>query len=247
MNKRLFLWAAAIAVFLVSTVSAADEDMFAKANQAYGEAHFQEAAEGYEALVQSGRWHANLFYDLGNAHYRLGNFGKAILSYERALALDPRQPEADANLRLARDEARALELRRDWIERYASVATVKQYSIAAAVGFWLAVFVATRLVLSRRRSAGRIALIVIGVLVCGASAFAIFTLENGTRGNALAVVTAKETEARLATADNAKSILLLPAGSEIKILSERGDWIYAALPNDQRGWIPSSSAERVRL
>ena len=61
------------------------------------------------------------------------------------------------------------------------------------------------------------------------------------------MVTVKEIEARLATADNAKSILLLPAGSEITILSERGDWIYAALPNDQRGWIPASSAERVRL
>ncbi|HEY8835010.1 MAG TPA: tetratricopeptide repeat protein [Chthoniobacterales bacterium] len=247
MKNRLSRCAAVIAVFLAGRVSAADEDGFAKANQAYNEAHFQEAAEGYEALVQSGHWNANLFYDLGNAYYRLGNFGKAVLNYERALALDPRQPEADANLRLARDEARALELRKDWIERYASMATVKQYSIAAAVGLWLAVFVTAHLVLSHRRSAGRIALIVIGVLVCGASAFAISTLESGTRGNALAVVTAKETEARLATADNAKSILLLPAGSEIKILSERGDWIYAALPNDQRGWIPSSSAERVRL
>ena len=247
MKKRLFLCAAAIAIFLVGAVSAADEEVFAKANQAYNEARFQEAIEGYESLVQSGHWHANLLYDLGNAYYRLGNFGKAILNYERALALDPRQPEADANLRLARDEARALELRKDWIERYASMATVKQYSIAGAVGFWLAVFVAANLVLSRRRSAGRIALIVTGVLVGAASAFAIFTLENGTRGNALAVVTAKETEARLATADNAKSILLLPGGSEIKILSERGDWIYAALPNDQRGWIPSSSAERVRM
>jgi len=39
----------------------------------------------------------------------------------------------------------------------------------------------------------------------------------------------------------------LPAGSEIKILSTRGDWIYAALPNDLRGWIPAASAESVRL
>jgi hypothetical protein len=84
-------------------------------------------------------------------------------------------------------------------------------------------------------------------VLCCVSVFAIYTLENGTRGNALAIVSAKETDARLATADNAKSILILPPGSEIKILSERGDWIYAALPNDQRGWIPAQSAERVRL
>ena len=76
---------------------------------------------------------------------------------------------------------------------------------------------------------------------------AIYTLENGARGEALAIVTGKDVEARLATADNAKSVLVLPAGSEIKILSERGDWVYAALPNDQRGWIPAASAQRVRM
>ena len=247
MKTRFILLIIASACFLAAPVFAADEATFAKANQDYAEARFQEAAEGYESLVQSGRWNATVFYDLGNAYYRLGSFGKAILNYERALALDPRHPEAEANLRLARDEARALELRKDWIERYASVATVKQYTIAASVAFWFALFMIAHLFLSRRRSAGRIALIALSLLVCGVSVFAIFRLENGTRGNALAIVTAKEIEARLATADNAKSVLLLPAGSEIKILSERGDWVYVALPNDQRGWIPATSAERVRM
>jgi tetratricopeptide (TPR) repeat protein len=247
MKKRLFLFIAAVAFLLGGSLAAADETAFAKGNQAYNEGRFEEAAEGYENLVRSGNWSANLFYDLGNARFRLGDFGRAILNYERALALDPHHPEADANLRLARDEARALELRKDWIERYASMATVKQYSIAAAVGFWFALFLVAHLLLSRRRSAGRIALIALSLVVCGVSIFAIFTLENGTHGDALAVVTGKEIEARLATADDAKSVLLLPAGSEIKILSERGDWIYAALPNDQRGWIPAASAERVRL
>jgi tetratricopeptide (TPR) repeat protein len=247
MKRQLCVLISAIAIFVANTVSASDESAFAAANQAYDEARFQEAAEGYESLVQSGKWNAALFYDLGNAYYRLGNFGKAILNYERALALEPRHPEAQANLRLASDEARALELRSDWIERYAAMATVKQFSIAAAVAFWIALFIAARLWLSRRRSAGGIALIALSLVVCGVSIFGIYTLDNGTRGNALAIVTAKEVQARLATADNAKSVLLLPAGSEIKILSERGDWVYAALPNDQRGWIPATSAERVRL
>ena len=247
MKTGLCLSIIAGACFLAGAVSAADESTFRKANQDYAEARFQEAAEGYESLVQSGHWNATVFYDLGNAYYRVGSFGKAILNYERALALDPRHPEADANLRLARDEARALELRKDWIERYASVATVKQYTVAAAVAFWFALFMIAHLLLARRRSTGRIALIALSLLLGGVSVFAIATLEDGARGDALAIVTAKEIEARLATADNAKSVLLLPAGSEIKILSERGDWVYAALPNDQRGWIPASSAERVRL
>ena len=230
-----------------TVVSAADQASFATANQAYAEGRFGAAAAHYESLINSGNWNANLFYDLGNAHYRLGDFGQAILNYERALALEPRHPEAEANLQLARDEARALELRRDWIERYASFGTVKQYTIAATIALWCAVFLTAQLILARRRSGGRIALIILSVIVGGGSIFAIVTLENGTRGNALAVVTGKQVQARFATADTAKSILLLPAGSEIKILSERGGWIYVALPNDQRGWIPTNSAERVRL
>jgi tetratricopeptide (TPR) repeat protein len=249
MKMRRFLCMAALAAALapVTRLHAAGEADFEKANAAYAEGRFEEAAAGYESLVREGRSHANLFYDLGNAWYRLGNFGKAVLNYQRALALEPRHPEADANLRLARDEGRALELRTTQIERYASLATTKQYTIAAATGLWLALFLVTHWYFSRRRSAGRIALIALSLLVTGISIFGIVTLENGIRGENLAVVTSKETEARLATADNAKSILVLPAGSEIKLLSERGGWIYAMLPNEQRGWIAATAVERVRM
>ena len=38
----------------------------------------------------------------------------------------------------------------------------------------------------------------------------------------------------------------LPEGSEVKILSKRGEWVYAALPNNLNGWIPATSVESVR-
>lgn len=246
MRSRFFLTAILIASF-GHGLWAADQDEFVKANQAYHDAHYQEAAAGYQELVRSGTWNATVFYNLGNAHYRLGNFGQAILNYERALALEPRHPEADANLRLARDEARALELKKNWLERYASMATVKQWSIAAAVGFWVALFIVAYLLLAHKRSAAGIAVVVLGVVICGVSVFAITALEDGASGRALAIVTGKNVTARIATADSAQSVLALPAGSEIKLLSARGDWIYAELPNDQHGWIPASSAERVRM
>ena len=77
--------------------------------------------------------------------------------------------------------------------------------------------------------------------------FAIWELERGSKGSAFAVVTGKDVQARLATADTANAVLALPPGSEIKVLSTRGDWIYAALPNNLRGWIPAKNAEHVRL
>src|SRR3954471_8618117 len=158
-----FFLAAVLISCLHHGLWAADQDVFAKANQAYSDARYDEAATGYQELVRTGNWNATVFYNLGNAQYRLGNFGQAILNYERALALDPRHPEADANLRLARDEARALEMRREWIERYAGMAPVKQYTIAAAVAFWFALFLIAHVFFTRRRSAGQIALVVLSL------------------------------------------------------------------------------------
>src|SRR5919108_3472192 len=101
-----------------SLVFAQSDAEFLKANQEYAQGHFKEAISGYEALVRDGQWSANVFYDLGNAYFRAGDFGRAILNYERALALERHHPEATANLQIARDEGRALELPQSWSERY---------------------------------------------------------------------------------------------------------------------------------
>ena len=248
-NHWLLVGVAAIALLCadVTSARAGQNPAFAKANQDYSEGHFQEAVDGYQNLVSSGQWSANLFYDLGNAWFRLGNFGEAILNYERALALDPHHPEAAANLVLVRDEARALELKRNALERYIEAGTSTQYAFAGSIAFWLVLFGATRLFFLRRRSAALVSLIVFFSVVFAGTVFALYSLETGSKGSSLAIVTGKNIEARLATADNANSVLALPAGSEIKILSQRGDWLYAALPNNLRGWIPASGAQRVRL
>lgn len=239
--------AIALGCATVPVARAEQDPVFAQANQEYSEGHFQEAIKSYESLVASGQWSANLFYDLGNAWFRLGDFGQAILNYERALALDPHHPEAAANLALVRDEARALELKRNALERYIEIGTPSQYSIVASIAFWSTILLAAYLFLSRRRSAALVALTIFSIALFAGAAFALYALETGSKGNALAIVTGKDIVARLATADNASSVLALPPGSEIKVLSQRGDWLYAALPNELRGWIPANGAQRVRM
>jgi tetratricopeptide (TPR) repeat protein len=236
-----------ICTLAVSSAFAQSDADFAKANQEYAQGHFKEAIEGYEALVRSGQWSANLFYDLGNAYFRTGDFGRAILNYERALAIERHHPEAAANLQIARDEARALEMQQSWLERHLQFASVNQYSIAAAIAFWVGMFCIVKLGFTRRRSARTTVLLILSLTVFALAVFAIYPIDRGSKGRTLAIVTGKDVQARLATADTANSVLALPEGSEINVLSTRGDWIYAALPNSLRGWIPAKSAEQVRL
>ena len=233
--------------FLIPSVCAQSDAQFAKANQEYADRNFKEAIDGYGQLVRSGQWSANLFYDLGNAYFRAGDFGHAILNYERALALDRHHPEADANLRIVRDEARALELTPTLAERYLKFANVNQFTIASAIALWVATFCIVALIFARRRSGAVIALSIVSLSIFAVAVFATYELDHGSNGRALAIVTGMNVQARVATADNANSVLALPPGSEIRVLSNRGDWIYAALPNNLRGWVPAKSAEAVRL
>lgn len=231
--------------FALSTMSAnaaPNDARFEKANSEYAAGNFKEAISDYNTLVQSGEWSANLFYNLGNAYYRTGDYGRAILNYERALRIDRQHPEAQANLRIARDETRGLELTPSLFERYVGAASSGGFIVAAAGLFWLAVLL---LVIPSRRSFLMSAIACFVLSAC--CAIATYTLTKGPRGQALAVIVRNNVEARVATADTARSVVALPPGSEVLVVQPRGDWTYAALPNDQRGWIPTEAVEKVQL
>ncbi len=152
-RRRSRYIACAMICFVVTSPGLAQTDAdFTKANEEFAQGHFKEAIAGYEALVSAGQWNPNLFYDLGNAYFRTKDFGRAILNYERALALDRHHPEAKANLQIARDEARALELQPSRLERYLQVASANQYSVVAAVAFWLMIFAFAAMIFAQQRS-----------------------------------------------------------------------------------------------
>lgn len=245
MKTGIILGCAILWLLSASISTAHPSTQFAKANQEYAAGDFKAAIDDYEELVRSGQDAANLFYNLGNAYFRKNDFGRAILNYERALALNQNLPEAQANLRIARDEARALELVPGRWERLFAFANANQYAVSATIALWIGVFSIVTLIFNRRRSA--IALLILSLSIFAISVVATYQLSHGRNGGGLAIVTGDNVEARLATADNANRVLTLPPGSEIQIVSRRGDWIYAALPNNLHGWMPANSAEQVRL
>ena len=243
----ILLAATALCLALAPVAQADADAAFAKANADFAAANFPAAIAGYESLVKDRQWNASLFYNLGNAYFRAGDRGRAILNYERALALDPNQPEARANLQLVRDQARALELAPGWVEEHLGFLTPTQYAWLGAVAFWGAAAIFCGLYLARRRPVVWIFALLLSGTVAAGAVFALYQFETGRAGRDLAIITSKNVQARLATAESAGTVLVLPPGSEIKILSTRGDWLYAGLPNDLQGWIPARSAERVRL
>ncbi len=218
---------------------------FEDANLLYDQGKFSEAKERYENLVAEGKWSANLFYNLGNAHQRLGAPGEAILDYERALLLDPGHAEARANLNFMRGQTGAVTWPVSWMDWLVPGRWSDAYAVGGAVSGWIAVFLLARILLTPRREKTELWIgTVAAALIAGYAAAAVWYLEQN---RALAIVTAPTAEVHLAPAESATAADALPAGSHVRVLSERGDWIYCERPTQGRGWIPAKALERVRL
>ena len=91
--------------FLLTAVSlhAADRDgELRAAEKAYADGNYPAAAEQYEALIKNYGESAEVYYNLGNAYYKLGRIAPAILNYERALSMSPNDGDTRFNLEMAR-------------------------------------------------------------------------------------------------------------------------------------------------
>ena len=111
----------ALVLGFATTLRAADASVTAAAYwdegiKAYEMRNYKEAVEAFEGIVALDKASAEVYYNLANAYFKLGQsdetmsrpfasgeLGKAILNYYRALKLDPSMADARYNLELAVD------------------------------------------------------------------------------------------------------------------------------------------------
>src|SRR5262249_51780115 len=76
--------------------------LFIRANGLYGDEHYADAAAVYEQIIARGVESGAVDFNLGNAHVKAGDVGRAVLAYERARRLLPAAPALAATPRFAR-------------------------------------------------------------------------------------------------------------------------------------------------
>jgi hypothetical protein len=216
---------------------------FEDANKLYDGEKYADAKAAYESLAASGSTTANLFYNLGNTEYRLKAPGRAAWNYERALALDPSHPEARQNLDLVRQQSGARLLPPNLVDRLLLPWSGSAYTLLAAIGAWLLVFGLYGIFISGRRESFR--LWGLALLAVVAAAYGGLGVWEQIAQRSVAIILPRETVARVAPADRAQMVEPLPAGSQVRILSERGAWTYCELPGRGRGWLPNTALARL--
>ena len=99
--KRFFL----LIIFLVTigNIFAVDlNSLVSQGNELYQKGEYDKAITKYKTVIDSGYHSAELYYNLGNAYFRIKNIKNAILNYERAKLYDPGDNDINFNLELAR-------------------------------------------------------------------------------------------------------------------------------------------------
>ncbi len=99
--KKILLITYSLLMMFVFQSRAENNIMYDKANQLYHNKNYDSAAQLYQQMLNDGYCHADLYYNAGNAYYRLNKIGLAIWSYEKALQLQDTKNYND-NLALAK-------------------------------------------------------------------------------------------------------------------------------------------------
>jgi hypothetical protein len=240
-----------LATTAVHAQTSTDLTTLAVANQLYENGRYPEAAQTYEQLIAQGWQDAVVYYNLGNAYYRQEDMGRAILNYERAARLAPRDADIRANLQLAReqvvDQITADDSALNQLTVFArSWLTLNEMAVAAVVIWFL--LAACWLVYRRRRTAVWRGLVVLtGVLLLGG----IFSL--GTRlyldtTRPVAIVVVAETAVTSSPNAESPAQFNLHSGTAVHILEQRPQWTNITLPGDQlQGWVPRGVVTAVAI
>lgn len=217
------------------------QTLFFRGNTAYGDEKYADAIAAYSKVLATGVESGNLHFNLGNAYFKAGDVGHAVLEYERARRMIPRDPDLHANLGYAREKSGEGDPTPLWarlVFPLAPHASSDELLGAASACFLLlvATAIAARLLPNAARPA-RIAggVAALALLLTGTSAaYRIATLEAPTFA---VVVAANDTDVRFEPSPNGTAHFTSKPGAVLRVLTEREGWAQVARPDGKRGWI----------
>jgi tetratricopeptide (TPR) repeat protein len=220
----------------------APERAFTRANDTYKNADYKRAAQMYEDLVTSGIESEEVYFNLGNCYYKLGNIAAAILNYERAQRLDPTDEDIDFNLTLAQsritdkiDPAPQFFVVK-WWRMFVALATPSAWSLVGVILVWSFIVVAALFFIARSPSFKK-AMFAVGLvmLFCAALMFT-FAFQQHNKATS-AIVFASSVVAKSEPQEESKDLFVLHEGTKIDILGIDGEWYKVRIADGSVGWM----------
>lgn len=225
-----------------------------QANHAYMNADYAAAIRAYNAILDAGYSSHKLYYNLGNAYFKDGQTGRAILFYNRALLLRPSDADTKHNLAVASGYVK------DMIDPLPDMAVARMgravrssmgsngWAVASLVLLVLALAAMLVYMLSERLSS-RKAGFYTGLFTLALLLFAVgFSVAERYEilHSSYAIVMTTAVPVKSSPDGASKDIFILHEGTKVSITSSLGEWYEIETANGHKGWITSAAIERIR-
>lgn len=224
-----------------------EASQFEKANLAYRDGKFDEAASLYEALAAKYPHQAVFSYNLGNALQRKGQTGAALLAYERARTAEPRNGDILYNLNYVRNilEYRIEDKRNEAVKiaekvlSYVKLPELLLFSLVASLlffGVW-----AFSLYSSQEFSLLRVVFFSFAIL--GFALLGVKTVQMNFFREA--IVISKEAQVYYGPSINDQQAFKLGEGLKVYVRDSREGWSRIIIASGETGWIQKDQIGEV--
>lgn len=229
-------------------------------DSAYSQDNFQLAEQLYLESIKRDGTSSTIFYNLGNAYYRQGNLGKAIVNYERALKLDPTNSDARDNLEFVKSKITDRQIDEGSImttlwNNIVGLFKANTWAWIAVILFALFLAGAFTYMLSSVVMIKKLSFFggIIVFILCATAIIISFAASNRMTENRYAIILPPS--AQLSTTPReartqAEEAFLLHEGTKVEIVDSistaaDGTWYEVKVGGRERAWIKASEAERI--
>lgn len=208
---------------------------------AYAAGDFVGAIERWQAQVLAEGATAGRLAALGNAEWKLGRKGRAMVCWERALLLDPRNAVATAGIRHAQSAGGVERPALTWAENYAAFLGANAWLVIATAAFWVALLGLLIPRLRRRAPSERQEKMVV-------AAATVFLLSlPGLWGGHLyarrAVVRQSEVSLRLTPTARGEAIVGIAEGDVVRTDRPFNGYVRVTTADGKHGWLQAREIE----
>ena len=214
----------------------------AEGDSAYIKEDYAAAIQIYEALLKNGEA-ADVYYNLGNSYYKIGEIAKAVLNYERALLLQPGNGDIRANLEPVPEVFFV-----SWIKSLTNSMSVDAWATWGIVSFILLIIAFYFFIFSKQimlKKIGFISGIILLIVTVCSNLFASQQKEHLVNRSE-AIVMNPSVTVRSTPSESGTSLFILHEGRKVSVKdNSMKEWKEIRLEDGKVGWVPASAIEVI--
>ncbi|MBI5266282.1 MAG: tetratricopeptide repeat protein [candidate division Zixibacteria bacterium] len=232
-------------------IQASPQTDFNRANQLFQEKSYDSALAVYSSIEAQGLESAELYFNMGNAYFKKGDLGHAVLYYLRAKRLNPGDDDIAANLTFARGYTR---IQMEGVQLnpvYSFVDSVLgPYRLNVLAWISSALFIGFFLLLTVRFGMGlRPGWLKGATLMAGAvlllSVFATSFKYRHDYLTSRGVVLAEDCPVQSGPTEQSEIELRGAPGLVVQILGRSGEYVHVLFENKRQGWVRRDQIEII--